>query len=72
MPYGCNCTGETPRHDGEPRKNRKPYGYDLRLLLGIPGGNRTHNYALGEHCYIHLTTETCHIARHAYIITLFL
>lgn len=27
-------------------------------FFGIPGGNRTHNYALGEHCYIHLTTET--------------
>lgn len=28
------------------------------LLYGIPGENRTHNYALGERCYIHLTTET--------------
>lgn len=23
-----------------------------------PGGNRTHNYSLGENCYIHLTTGT--------------
>ena len=28
------------------------------FLCGIPGRNRTANYALGEHCYIHLTTET--------------
>ena len=27
------------------------------ILYGIPGENRTHNYALGERCYIHLTTE---------------
>ena len=28
------------------------------FLCGIPGRNRTANDALGEHCYIHLTTET--------------
>ena len=27
-------------------------------LHGIPGRNRTANDALGEHCYIHLTTGT--------------
>ena len=29
-----------------------------RSSIGIPGRNRTANDALGEHCYIHLTTET--------------
>lgn len=31
---------------------------DWSQIHGIPGGNRTHNYALGERWYIHLPTET--------------
>ena len=27
-------------------------------FTGMPGGNRTHNSALGGHGYIHLTTDT--------------
>lgn len=30
----------------------------VHSAFGIPGRNRTANYALGERCYIHLTTET--------------
>lgn len=31
----------------------------MKLNIGnAPGGNRTHNYSLGENCYIHLTTGT--------------
>ena len=40
----------------------RPNGYfplmRQHLIIGIPGRNRTANDALGEHCYIHLTTET--------------
>ena len=28
------------------------------VMKNAPGGNRTHNYSLGENCYIHLTTGT--------------
>ena len=31
----------------------------MKLNIGnAPGGNRTHNYSLGENCYIRLTTGT--------------
>ena len=42
----------------------KPCDRCNHRVFGIPGGNRTHNYALGEHCYIHLTTETYRIVNH--------
>ena len=44
------------------KEGRRPNGYfplmRQHLIIGIPGRNRTANDALGEHCYIHLTTET--------------
>ena len=51
----------TASHSALPSRVRFPYKErdgSCHLYVGIPGGNRTHNYALGEHCYIHLTTET--------------
>lgn len=41
------------------------------IFSGRPGGNRTHNNALGGHRYIHLTTDPSNICKNFYTMELY-
>lgn len=48
-------------YDAQPQVKKTTALRTAVFFAGIPGRNRTGNDALGEHCYIHLTTETCEV-----------
>ena len=57
--FKFNCNKSSNSSKLLPNLQKKSLNKNMaQLMYSIPGGNRTHNYSLGENCYIHLTTGT--------------